>query len=216
MKISPLILPAALMLVACGPVGGSAKEQAVVEIEPVPDSEIPTDGTVHVVKRGRFVIAQTTLFCGVEAEVDENLRAMGIRGIGIDGATLGAALEKLGQTTQHSDGSYRQRILDGKYCTNDGKNVIYAGRVALNRAGKPYRLTLVVRQGDALWQGVLERADGKLHPEVFIPGNDMPEIGTIDVEAERKRYLRKSTEQSIGLDVIEMSRQFTADLTGSM
>jgi hypothetical protein len=202
MKISPLILPAALMLVACGPVGGSAKEQAVVEIETVPDSEIPTDGTVHVVKRGRFVIGPETSVCRVKAKVEPSLKQMApaFYGPGIDGVKNG----------------YLNEDLDGKLCRNDGKNILSHWQLIFNRAGKPYRLTLVVRQGDALWQGVVERADGKLHPEVFIPGNDMPEIGTIDVEAERKRYLRKSTEQSIGLDASEMSRPFIADLTGSM
>lgn len=194
-------------LAACGPSGGFAKEQSGVQIEAVPDSAIPTDGSIHVVKRGRFFITPTTLFCGVDAEVDDALSKVGVRGLGIDGVVLGDALKKMGQSTQHSDGSNRQRILDGKHCTNDGTNVVYSGRVALNRKGEPYRLTLVVRQRDAFWQGVVERAEGKLHPNAFgiaddTPGNSPDTFGS-SAEAD-----------SIGRDSSELSLAFTSDLKG--
>lgn len=142
-------------------VGGCSAEPSPqaqsVPVEAAPDGEIPTDGSIHVVKRGRFVVAPTTLFCGIDAEVDNSLSKIGVRGLGIDGIILGNALQERGQSTQHRDGSNRQRMLDEKHCKDDGNNVIYSGRVAMNRIGKPYRLTLVVRQANALWQGVIER-----------------------------------------------------------
>jgi hypothetical protein len=193
------VIAMVLGLVSCGPNGGLAQEQEkgkqlVVQIEVVPDSEIPTDGSIHVSKRGRFVIGQTTLFCGVDAEVDPALQQMGIRGLGIDGRSLNDALRKMGQSPQHSDGSGRQRMLDGKHCFNDGKNVIYSGRVGMNRNGDPYRLTLAVRQGDALWQGIVERKEGR-RPDV----EDTPHFWGPEFW----------TEQSIKRDLNDLSKKFS-------
>lgn len=204
-------------LTACGPSGTFVKQHGSVPTEAVRDSEIPTDGSIYVIRRGRFVIAPATLFCGVNAEVDVVLSKIGVRGLGIDGVMLSSVVEKMGQSMQHSDGSIRQRMLDGKHCKNNEKNVVYFGLVALNRAGKPYRLTLVVRQGATLWQGVIERSETTLHPDVFIVGNDMPEIDPeIDLEAERERGVSESIKQSIHLDAVDMSQHFTAHLTESM
>jgi hypothetical protein len=204
MKISPLSLPAALMLVACGPVGGSAKEQAVVEIEAVPDSEIPTDGTVHVVKRGRFVIGPETLFCTYRP------------GFGVDGTMLSNALKSMGQSdrlkdTPKGNGASRSNRAIGPNHDNPdcvkGNPVLIRGIQALNRAGKPYRLTLVVRQGDALWQGVLERADGKLHPDAFGIADDMPGNNPDD-------FGSSAEVDSINRDMHGISLEFTNNLKG--
>jgi hypothetical protein len=198
MKISPLILPAALMLVACGPVGDSAKEQAVVEIEAVPDSEIPTDGTVHVVKRGRFVIGPETLFCTYRS------------GFGLDGTMLNNTLKSIGQS-YYLNGSPRGNGIFGPNDDNPdcvkGNPVLIRGIQTLNRAGKPYRLTLVVRQGDALWQGVLERADGKLHPDAFGIADDMPGNNPDD-------FGSSAEVDSINRDMHGISLEFTNNLKG--
>ena len=198
-------------LAACGPSGGFAKEQSGVQIEAVPDSAIPTDGSIHVVKRGRFVIAPTTLFCGVDAEVDDGLSKVGVRGLGIDGVVLGDALKKMGQSTQHSDGSNRQRMLDGKHCTNNGKNVVYSGRAALNRTGEPYRLTLVVRQGDAFWQGLVERLDGRRSD--VSTGFPDPPLGGFEVS--KNELDGRLNELSIARDINDMSKKFVASLIES-
>jgi hypothetical protein len=191
----------ALGMMSCGPSGSfvqpQEREELVVEIEAVPDSEIPTDGSIHVSKRGDFVIGQTTLFCGVDAEVDPALKRIGVRGLGIDGRSLNGALQKMGQSTQHSDGSGRQRMLDGKHCFNDGKNVIYSGRVSMNRNGKPYRLTLVIRQGQALWQGIVERTDG-LVPGVFAISDE-----------DGKAAGPSAAELSINGDSVNLTRKFS-------
>jgi hypothetical protein len=200
-------------LVSCGPNGGLPPENwgktFVVEIEAVPDKEIPTDGTIHVVKRGKFVIEQSTLFCGASAEVHEAMVRRGFRGLGLDGVKLRDVLHNMGQTMQHSDGSSRQRTLDGKHCFDDGKNATYSGLVDLNRAGKPYRLTLIVRQGDAFWQGTAERADGQFRPDIFIIGDDSPDPETITPAREQARYLKEALKQSIEFDAADLSNQFT-------
>jgi hypothetical protein len=140
MKISPLSISATLVLAACGPVGGSAKEQAVVEIEAVPDSEIPDDGSVHVVKRGQFVIAPETIFCTYRL------------GFGLDGAMLSNALKSMGQP-DYLNGSPRGNGIFGPNDNNPdcvkGNPVLIRGIQTLNRAGKPYRLTLVAGSGGA-------------------------------------------------------------------
>ena len=115
------------VLGACGPDGGIAEEKGEVLIESVPDGEMPTDGSIHVIKRNKFVIEPATLFCGVDAKVDDALYKIGIRGLGVDGPELRNALKKMGQLAQHVDGSARQRKFDGKHCANDGVNVVYFG-----------------------------------------------------------------------------------------
>ena len=189
MKISQLSLPAALVLAACGPVGGSAKEQTVVDIEAVPDSEIPSDGSIHVVKRGQFVIAPETIFCTYRL------------GFGLDGAMLRNALKSMGQS-DYLNGSPRGNGIFGPNDNNPdcvkGNPVLIRGIQALNRAGKPYRLTLVVRQGDAVWQGVVERADGR-RPEI----NDFPPY---------REGPKDLMEVSIDVDMQELSASFTNNL----
>jgi hypothetical protein len=147
----------ALGLVSCGPNGGLAQEQekgkqVVVQIEVVPDSEIPTDGSIHVSKRGEFDIQPTTQFCTFRP------------GSGFDGAMLRDALKALGQS-DYLDGSPRTNGdfgPDRPSADCSGVNpVLIRVFQTENRNGKPYRLTLVIRQGDAFWQGIVERAGGQ-------------------------------------------------------
>lgn len=206
------------VLGACGPDVGIAEEKGEVQIESVPDSEMPTDGSIHVIKRSKFVIEPATLFCGVDAEVDDALYKIGIRGLGIDGPALSNALKTMGQLAQHIDGSARQRMLDGKHCANDGVNVIYSGHVGLNRRGKPYRLTLVVRQGDALWQGIVEHPNGLRVdvPDIFVPSRDsleLPKKSQAQVAAEKKKWM---TVWSIKADREEIQRKFLQHITSSV
>lgn len=139
---------------ACGPDGEFAKEQGEVQIEAVSNNEVPIDGSIHVVKRGIFLIARDTRQCISEAVVAPSLRDLDLRFAGIEMQPVYQVLRQ----PEYINGSPRIAVI-GKNC-RDATDINVQWRVELNPASKPYRLTLVVRQGDAFWQGIVER-DGK-------------------------------------------------------
>ena len=182
-------------LASCGPNSGIARapenEDDVVQFETVPDNEIPTDGSIHVVKRGKFVIGPDTYFCTYRP------------GLGLDGRHLSDAIKSLGQS-DYLNGSPRTNDTFGpnglsKHCTHGAPILIRLFQTD-NRTGEAYRLSLVVRQGDALWQGTVERENG-LMPGVFA------------VADENGRAAGPSKEAlSLGADSTNLSREFVRTL----
>ena len=196
-------------LTACGPNGESAQEQVDLQIEHVLDDAIPGDGSIHVVNRGRFVIGLETVFCSYSP------------GFGVDGTMISDALQSMGQSTYLPRTSKGNGALrgSGHYFGPDlapekqsseclsGDPVLIRGIKTLNRSGKPYRLTLVVRQGDALWQGIVDRAAGTLHPDAFgiaddTPGNNPDDFGS------------SAEKDSISRDMQRLGLEFTNNLKG--
>jgi hypothetical protein len=136
-----------LGLTACEPSDGAAKERNIVEIVSVRDSEISTDGSTNIVKRGKFVIGTGTSICRVKADIVPSLKeiAPAFYGPGISGVNNG----------------YLNESLDGNICSDDGVNIVSHWQLIFNRSGEPYKLTLVMRQGGTFWQGTVERVDSK-------------------------------------------------------
>ena len=166
------------------------KVEALLQPVPVPDADIPTDGTVHVVKSGKFVIKPDTLFCTYRP------------GFGLD-ESLNNALIAIGQS-DYLNGSPRTDAIgpegDPKACIT-GNHIMIRGIQSANRTGKPYRLTLIVRQGDAFWQGILERRDGLRSEHV-------------DIASEDPVNLKSYSKASLARDMRDLSREFAIFVTG--
>lgn len=150
--------------------------------------ELPADGRVHAQSRGNFRITPATHFCTYRP------------GYGLDGKQVTDALTTIGQSDS-DNGAARANGVFGERVSPDCKDheasspVFIHGREALGRNGKPYRLTLILWQGDAAWIGSIERPEGKRADAIvaYPPINDGPSFfGPTRAELEEKERLEDS------------------------
>ncbi|MGP1283891.1 MAG: hypothetical protein ACTS1X_13020 [Parasphingopyxis sp.] len=143
-------------------VTGNNQSPANIEQIDVPESEIPTDGTMHVVRDGQFDIQPTTLFCAVPGIVHPKLADLGITTGSLGGKSLAETLNAMGQPDYYNGSS--RSIPSNSAQSHDRRTHLHGQWFGdLNRDGGFHRCRITVRQDEAVWQGTVERI-GNFHP----------------------------------------------------
>lgn len=178
---------------SCG--GVAAESHAPPAIEQLMEADFPTDGQIHVQRRGAFRITPKTVVCYFPD------------GFSVDSQALFRAL---GQTSVSPGGSDRQIVMSD-YCAGQPAHVAIKGVQLRNRNGRPYKLVLAVWQGDpttggAVWVGGVERLEGRYPEKPLLRGL---EGEPLDPAEELERQIRNS----INFDTHGLSNDFVSYLT---
>jgi hypothetical protein len=184
------ILACAVALMGCG--GAANEKSAQAQVMPVPAhiqkamaAEFPADGQIHVQSKGKIRPDLAAAWCRYKPTIADfaTKEAPNLLGPGYD---------------ELQNGEVREPLADGTVCTDDGRNIASKWVLTKNRKGKPYKLVLVVWQGDAFWAGSLERTAGKR-----LDVKDNPPFFGADF------WLRKSIEY----DINDVSSTFKKTMT---
>lgn len=166
----------------------------------------PADGRIHAQSRGSFRITPATHFCTYRP------------GYGVDGKQVTDVLASIGQS-DYEDGTARANGIFGERvspdCSGDKAkaSVFVHGKEARGRNGMPYKLTLILWQGDAVWVGLIEQPQGKRADAIVAnpPVNDGPSFfgPSRTMLEEKERY-----EDSRRRDMEDLSKAALGRLVG--
>lgn len=169
------------------------------EIQAIVDHAVLPHDQPKMFRRGEFKIEPSTLFCfSYEHYVDEELKKLGVMGVGLAGEDLNHSLEAIEQTSLF-EGMVRTPSTKSTRCQPGGSsNPIYLQSYSgKNSQGGYYRIVSAMWQGDAYVVLGIERKNEGPRPEIFNPyGTDpMPiEIGA-DAKIISKAFADKIAKQ---------------------
>lgn len=157
--------------------------------------DFPADGAIHIQRRGVFDIKSGTNFCtyrpGYQLDERDVLDALASR-------NTSQANQQFGERVSPECGEKRT-----------GNPIFVRSGPVRNRAG-PYKLTVAIWQGEAVWVAVIERRDG-LRPDAVaehVPVNDGPGF-FLPTQAQLKKEARQENSQQ--LDWRDISKAFFKD-----
>ena len=151
--------------------GNAMRENDALPLIDLPEASIPADGSLKAISAGVFKITPTTILCIADPHIENSLGQFRYMFAGIDLSDVYSAAHSetdLGASAKHGQ--------LGKSCGQSPVNITMAWRLGMNGGGDPYRITLIARQEDTYWQGVIDRPRLIQVP----PGVPIPDNGTFD------------------------------------
>lgn len=148
------------------------------------DSDLATDGEIHVRSTGEIIISPDTPVCFWPG------------GLWIDADELFASL---GQVKSDSSGS-RLKLIQGGDCGSSDDSVLIKAVRTQAAGGLPYKLVLVVWQNDAAWVAAIQRTSETPRPgfERPLPAGEEGPLMTF----------HETQEVAASADALELGREF--------